>query len=53
MANGQKAFTLGTFQILVDMGDTIFKWKAHVFDTNAFYAMLGLDVWVITGVREC
>jgi hypothetical protein len=39
VANGQTAFTLGTTEIIVDLGDTIFKQKAHVLDTGAFEAI--------------
>ena len=51
VANGQTAFTLGTTEILVDLGDTIFKQKAHVLDTGAFEAFLGLDF--LSGNPRC
>jgi hypothetical protein len=51
VANGQTAFTLGTTEIIVDLGDTIFRQKAHVLDTGAFEAILGLDF--LSGNPRC
>ena len=43
VANGQTVYTIGSAEMVLELGDNFFSQKAQVLDTNAFEAILGLD----------
>ena len=51
VANGQTAFTMGTTVMMMKFDQTLFEQKAHVLETSAFEAILGLDF--LSGNPRC
>ena len=43
VGSGETLYTLGTTELLLKLGDKVITQKAHVLETKAFQAVLGMD----------